>query len=63
MKMNPKASALNSMAEEGGNYKEPATESEDMSEDKVEGEGSVKCKCGCDVVCKDCTMIPENCNC
>jgi hypothetical protein len=65
MKMNPKASALGAMAEEGDNYKEPMNESEDNSEDMSEGEGgsAVKCHCGCDVVCKDCNMAPEDCNC
>lgn len=63
MKMNPKANALNAMAEEGGNYKEPTTEAEDAKEDTAEGESSVKCKCGCDVVCKDCSEAPDNCEC
>lgn len=63
MKMNPKAEALNAMAEEGGNYKEPMNQSEDNAEDATEGESAVKCHCGCDVVCKDCQQAPENCNC
>jgi hypothetical protein len=63
MKMNPKADALSTMAEEGGDYKEPSSEAEDMKEDKAEGESSVKCQCGCDVVCKDCMSAPEDCNC
>ena len=65
MKMNPKAEALNAMAEEGGNYKEPMNKSEDNAEDMQEGESesAVKCQCGCDVVCKDCQSAPEDCNC
>jgi len=65
MKMNPKAEALGAMAEEGGNYKEPMNASADNTEDTSEGEGgsAVKCQCGCDVVCKDCNMAPEDCNC
>jgi hypothetical protein len=63
MKMNPKAAALGAMAEEGGNYKEPMSKSADMEEDDTEGGSAVKCKCGCDVVCKDCQMAPEDCSC
>mgnify|MGYP006282978301 CR=1 FL=1 len=65
MKINPKAEALNAMAEEGKNYKEPVDKSKDMAEDTSEGENesAVKCHCGCDVVCKDCQQAPEDCSC
>lgn len=63
MKMNPKAAALGAMAEEGGNYKEPMSKSADTAEDTAEGESAVKCQCGSDVVCKECQMAPEACDC
>lgn len=67
MKMNPKASALNSMAEEGANYKEPATKAADNSEDTSEGESTdsccVKCSCGADLLCADCKQSTCECNC
>lgn len=67
MKMNPKAAALGAMAEEGGKYKEPSTEVADTEEDKAEGESEdsccVKCKCGADLLCKDCKELVCECNC
>jgi hypothetical protein len=67
MKMNPKASALNAMAEEGGNYKEPKTKAEDVSEDTTEGETEdtccVKCSCGASLLCADCGKSTCECDC
>lgn len=67
MKMNPKAEALNAMAEEGGNYKEPMDKSKDMEEDMSEGESQdsccVKCSCGASLKCADCGETPCECSC
>ena len=66
MKMNPKAEALNAMAEEGGNYKEPMNKSEDNAEDTQEGESNcncVKCSCGAELMCADCKQPACDCNC
>lgn len=67
MKMNPKATALMGMAEEGKNYKEPMTESEDMEEDAAEGESEdtccIKCACGANLLCADCKQSTCECDC
>lgn len=68
MKMNPKATALTVMIKDTMKTKPGMDTSsedtmEDTTEDTEEGYSSVKCKCGCDVVCKDCKEAPENCEC
>ena len=71
MNENPKKAALTvlvGMGKPGNTDAEDAMDSKDTSpeeetENTSEGESSVKCKCGCDVVCKDCNETPENCDC
>lgn len=48
--------------EEGKGYKEPMSESDDMEEDKSEGEDAM-CKCGEPMVCKGCDMPESECSC
>jgi hypothetical protein len=48
--------------EEGGDYKEPSSDSADMEEDMNEEEDAT-CKCGEPMVCSGCDKPESECNC
>jgi hypothetical protein len=54
---------LGMKGEEGGNYKEPMSSEDDMSEDKTEGEMNMCEHCDKEMVCSGCNKPESECSC